>query len=453
MGSESHEIIETTFIATQNTDQNNSQQSLNGYGGRISHSATILVVDDTLYNIQLLYLMLSKQGYNVVKASGGKEALEIANEILPDLILLDIRMPILDGYEVCTLLKENERTNHIPVIFISSVDNPTEKVEAFSVGGVDYINKPFQLMEVLARVETHLHLSSLRKQLQFQNQQLQVAAQQLQQSLEKERELNQIKSNFISVVSHEFRTPLTSIQSSAELLEYYDWDRSEQIDQLKQIQSEVRHMTDLMEDVLFLSRHEAQKNTLNAVPFNLMTFCHKLLRQTQVLLKESHTILFTFSDGGASINHQISKGKTTIDDESLPNVMVVMDENVLRHILMNLLSNAIKYSPTGGNIEFNCSINNSEVIFTIKDQGIGIPKSEQVHLFSSFYRAKNVGTLPGTGLGLSIVKSCVDIHRGRIALQSDVGVGATFEVILPMNYNALCDSERNSERNNGSTVI
>jgi len=439
MESEPNEIEESNVIANQKDLQ---QVPSNDENSHVNRSATILVVDDTLYNIQLLYLMLSKQGYNVVKASSGREALDIAEDILPDLILLDIRMPVLDGYEVCSLLKQNDRTNHIPVIFISSIDNPTEKVEAFSVGGVDYINKPFQLIEVLARVETHLHLSSLQKQLQFQNQQLQIAAQQLQQSLEKERELNQIKSNFISVVSHEFRTPLTSIQSSAELLEHYDWDRHEQIQQLKQIQGEVRHMTDLMEDVLFLSRHEAQKNTLNAVPFNLIGFCAKLLRQTKHLLKENHMISFTFFDGTSLINHQISQQKMGLVQEDLPVVTVIMDENVLRHILINLLSNAIKYSPTGGMIEFDCNINDNEVIFTIKDQGIGIPKSEQVHLFSSFYRAKNVGTLPGTGLGLSIVKSCVDIHQGHISLQSDVGMGATFEVVLPINYNAVFDNSQ-----------
>ncbi|MEI6427244.1 MAG: hybrid sensor histidine kinase/response regulator [Pseudanabaena sp. ELA607] len=440
--SDANEIHETSVIANQKDLQ---QVTANPKKNNPNNDATILVVDDTLYNIQLLYLMLSKQGYKVVKASSGREALNTANEILPDLILLDIRMPIMDGYEVCTLLKQNERTNHIPVIFISSIDNPAEKVEAFSVGGVDYINKPFQLIEVLARVETHLHLSSLQKQLQFQNQQLQIAAQQLQHSLEKERELNQIKSNFISVVSHEFRTPLTSIQSSAELLEHYDWDRSEQVQQLRQIQGEVRHMTDLMEDVLFLSRHEAQKNTLNAVPFNLIGFCTKLLRQTKALLKEEHTILATFFDGTSLINHQITKQKIAIEQDALPNITVIMDENVLRHILMNLLSNAIKYSPLGGLIEFDCHVNNSEVIFVVKDQGIGIPKGEQDHLFSSFYRAKNVGTLPGTGLGLSIVKSCVDIHQGRISLQSDVGLGSTFEVILPINYNAVFSDSHVSE--------
>ena len=132
MESKPNEIEESSVIANQKDLQ---QVPSNDENSHVNRSATILVVDDTLYNIQLLYLMLSKQGYNVVKASSGREALDIAEDILPDLILLDIRMPVLDGYEVCSLLKQNDRTNHIPVIFISSIDNPTEKVEAFSVGG------------------------------------------------------------------------------------------------------------------------------------------------------------------------------------------------------------------------------------------------------------------------------------------------------------------------------
>lgn len=118
-------------------------------------NASILIVDDTIYNIQLLSLMLIRQGYKVQEATSGLEALDKVNQQLPDIILLDIRMPDINGYEVCTRLKANPATKDVPIIFISSIEEPSEKVEAFSVGGVDYISKPFQLIEVLARIETH----------------------------------------------------------------------------------------------------------------------------------------------------------------------------------------------------------------------------------------------------------------------------------------------------------
>lgn len=267
------------------SDENLNQENLNQIGDITkANNASVLIVDDTIYNIQLLSLMLNKQGYRVEKATSGTEALESANRLLPDIILLDIRMPDIDGYEVCKRLKANPVTTDIPIIFISSIEETSDKVEAFSVGGVDYISKPFQLIEVLARIETHLRLCSLQKKLQEQNEQLQSSALVLSRSLEQERELSQMKSDFISVVSHEFRTPLTTIQSASELLEYYEWTKEEQVEQLHQIQSEVKHMTDLMEDVLFLSRANANKAKLNITKFDLADFCKRLLVQMKKLL-------------------------------------------------------------------------------------------------------------------------------------------------------------------------
>ena len=237
------------------------------------NNASVLIVDDTMYNIQLLSLMLIKQGYQVEQATNGTEALDKATKQIPDIILLDIRMPDIDGYEVCKILKANPTTQAIPIIFISSIEEPSEKVEAFSVGGVDYISKPFQLIEVLARIETHLRLCSLQNKLQEQNEQLQLSAAVLERSLRQERELSEMKTNFISVVSHEFRTPLTTIQSASELLEYYEWTKEERTEQLHQIQSEVKHMTALMEDVLFLSRTNSNKAKLNLSEFDLLKFC------------------------------------------------------------------------------------------------------------------------------------------------------------------------------------
>jgi signal transduction histidine kinase len=348
-------------------------------------------------------------------------------------------MPDINGYEVCKRLKTDPTTKDIPIIFISSIEDPTDKVEAFSVGGVDYISKPFQLIEVLARIETHLRLCLLQKKLQEQNEQLQSSAIVLSRSLEQERKLSEMRSDFISVVSHEFRTPLTTIQSASELLEYYEWTKEEQVEQLHQIQSEVKHMTDLMEDVLFLSRANANKAKLNLTKFDLIDFCKRILVQMKKTFAENYTLhsfLHVFLDGLPS---DIAVENFHLQNE-LPVLIVNMDEKLLRQIMTNLITNAIKYSHQNGTIEFRVTVNSivsapnvsSNVSFVISDRGIGIHEEDLEHLFSAFHRGKNVGILPGTGLGLSIVKNCIDIHNGSITVNSKLNVGTEFTVTLPV---------------------
>ena len=402
----------------------------------------ILIVDDTLYNIQLLSLMLMRQGYQVEQANNGLEALEKVKEKTPDIILLDIRMPDISGYEVCSRLKSDASTKDIPIIFISSVEDPSDKVEAFSVGGVDYISKPFQLIEVLARIETHLRLCSLQKRLQEQNEQLQLSAEVLSRSLNQERELSQMKSDFISVVSHEFRTPLTTIQSASELLEYYEWTKEEQVEQLHQIQAEVKHMTALMEDVLFLSRANTNKSKINPINFDLLNFCNQILRQTQRTFAKNYVINSRLQVRAIDDTSKVATD-IIIDNPHLQNdlepFMVTIDEKLLRQILTNLLTNAIKYSPENSNVTFNLTIDQETITFSIKDQGIGIPSDDLEHLFSAFHRGKNVGILPGTGLGLSIVKNCVNLCKGTISVDSQLNVGTEFVVTLPVSYLADAD--------------
>jgi len=419
------------FVMTnQNLNQPNSIEQFKD--SQQVRNSSVLIVDDTIYNIQLLSLMLVRQGYKVQQATSGLEALDKVNEQLPDIILLDIRMPDLNGYEVCTRLKANPVTKDIPIIFISSIDEPSEKVEAFSVGGVDYISKPFQLIEVLARIETHLRLCSLQKKLQEQNEQLQLSAEVLSRSLKQERELSQMKTDFISVVSHEFRTPLTTIQSAAELLEYYEWTKEEKIEQLHQIQSEVKHMTALMEDVLFLSRSSTNKSKINLTKFDLLSFCSQLLRQMQRTFAQNYTLnSFLY----------ISSSNTSIENphlqNDLPTLTVKMDEKLLRQILTNLLTNAIKYSPQNKIVDFQLTMQQDHAIFIVSDRGIGIPDEDLEHLFGAFHRGKNVGILPGTGLGLSIVKKCIDIHGGSISVESKLDVGTKFTVALPISDEGL----------------
>lgn len=235
----------------------------------------------------------------------------------------------------------------------------------------------------------------------------------IRNALEKEKELSELKSRFVTMTSHEFRTPLTTILSSAELLEDYSsrWSEDKKLLHLRRIILTVKHMTQLLNDVLLLGKAEAGKLQCSRSVFDVVQFCRVLVEEMQ-MITDSHTITF---------NHQCGCGK------------VDLDEKLVRHVLSNLLSNAIKYSPRGGNVYFELACTQKEVIFRVKDEGIGIPDIDKVQLFESFYRASNVGTISGTGLGLTIVKQAVDLHGGKITVESEVGVGTTFLVSLPLN--------------------
>ncbi|MBD2578588.1 ATP-binding protein [Oscillatoria sp. FACHB-1406] len=234
-------------------------------------------------------------------------------------------------------------------------------------------------------------------------------------ALEKERELNELKSGFISMASHEFRTPLSVIKSSAQLLERYDWERSEQLQYLQQIQASVEQMTALMEDVLFLGKTEAARVQFQPEPLDAIAFCRNLVYQMQLAAGKQHSILFDCAIAVGSFS-------------------VCLDKKLLRQILSNLLANAIAYSPQGSIVRLSLSLEaNSRIIFEVKDSGFGIPREAQSHLFESFYRAGNVSHIAGTGLGLTIVKQCVDLHRGAIAYESQLDIGTTFRVSLPFS--------------------
>ena len=233
-------------------------------------------------------------------------------------------------------------------------------------------------------------------------------------ALEREIELRELKSNFVSMASHEFRTPLTAIFSSTELLEQYGhkWTEDKKIKHYQRIESAVKRMTALLDDVLIYSKAEAAKLEFNPKPLVLKDFCSDLVEEIQVGIGKDRQITWVYSE---------------------PYTTACLDEKILRQILTNLLTNAIKYSPSDTPVYFDCYCEGKEVIFVIKDEGIGIPTEDQARLFESFHRAKNVGNIPGTGLGLAIVQKSVELHGGRIMFTSKVGVGTTVKVTLPLD--------------------
>jgi signal transduction histidine kinase len=237
------------------------------------------------------------------------------------------------------------------------------------------------------------------------------------QALAKEKELSDLKSRFITTASHEFRTPLSIISSSAGLLlDYGDkLDEQKKLKHLQRVQSSVNYMTQLLEDVLLINRAEVGKLEFNPAPLNWIAFCRELVEELQLSMQTNHRIALQ------------------IDDMAVLNPQVEMDEKLLRQILSNLLSNAIKYSPIGSTIHFDLAYQNGAAVFQIRDEGIGIPAEDQEKLFELFHRAKNVGNIPGTGLGLAIVKKYLDLQGGKISVDSDIGIGTQFTVTIPLN--------------------
>ncbi|NEP02963.1 MAG: PAS domain S-box protein [Symploca sp. SIO2E9] len=241
---------------------------------------------------------------------------------------------------------------------------------------------------------------------------LKQAEAEMRKALAKERELSELRSSFVSLVSHEFRTPLTTILSSSELLQRYNHKLSDEkkFNHHYRIRSAVLLMTQLLDEVLTIGKAEAGQLRCEPALMDLVAFCTEVVESMQIGAKNQQELLLRV----------IGEPKE-----------VQMDERLLRHILTNLLSNAMKYSPEGKKIQFDLSYDYSEVVFRIKDSGIGIPEEDLRKLFNAFRRASNVGTIQGTGLGLAIVKRCVDLHAGEIFVESEEGLGTTFTVKLP----------------------
>jgi PAS domain S-box-containing protein len=234
----------------------------------------------------------------------------------------------------------------------------------------------------------------------------------LRESLEKEKELNELKTRFISTASHEFRTPLTSILSSAELIQRYGkkWSEEKYNTHIDKIKTSVEYLTKLMEDVLTISRSESGKIMFKPSTFDLHKFCADIIEEIKTNLKDNHELVFKYS---------------------MRKKIFSLDPQLLKFTITNLLSNAVKYSPDGGKIKFIVESIKNSIKISVSDQGIGIPDEDKKHLFEPFHRSANTNEIPGTGLGLSIVKHAVDLHSGKIKVNSKLGEGTTFTIEIP----------------------
>ncbi len=386
---------------------------------------TILVVDDTPANLGTLFECLHNLGYSVLLAQSGEDALELLKEKIPDLILLDILMPEMDGFTLCRCIKANPQTRDIPILFITASDNIEHKLIGFQVGGIDYITKPFQQEEVLARIQTHLKLQHLRQDLEKHNIQLQ---QEIEIRKKTEQELAQAKEVaelakkaqglFLAHISHETRNLLHAIINSVQLLNYTNLD-----DQQNEYMSTLIQSSDMLlyiiNDILDFAKIESGKLEFVIKDFNLVYMIQQTLQILMPKVLGKHLQLHW------SIEAELGENWRG-------------DSIRICQILLNLLGNALKFTTHGFvHLHVQQIIVNSQTMlrFEIRDTGPGISPEQQALLFEPFSQLSHVRE--GTGLGLAICKKLVELMNGQIGVQSELGKGSTFWFTLPLSPAAM----------------
>ena len=363
---------------------------------------SVLMVDDTPANLELLSGMLKGRGYKVRAAVSGALALRAIRNDPPDLILLDITMPEMNGYEVCEKLKADEKLKDIPIIFLSALSETMDKVKAFGVGGVDYITKPFQFEEVEARVETHLELRRQKRQLQ--------------ENYEKLRELEKLRDSLVHMVIHDLRSPLTSIYGFLGLIEE-NAGKLPLVNPTRLIgeaMKAAKQMIQIVNDVLDASKMEGGQMKLRPAECDLSRMVEECVLGLKALFEG---------------------GEVRFSPPAIP-VTVIADHDIIFRVIQNLLANAIKYTPhEGGLIRLGIESSRDRVRVSFQDNGPGIAPEYRQKIFDKFAQGElRAGHQRySTGLGLTFCKLAVEAHGGRIGVDSDEGKGSSFWFELPVN--------------------
>lgn len=359
--------------------------------------ANILVVDDLPDNLRLLSRMLSEHGYQVRPVLNGAQALTAVQAQLPDLILLDIMMPVMNGLEVCERLKADPNTRDIPVLFISALSDTENKVAAFIAGGVDYVTKPFQVEEVLARVRTHLTLRALQQQLR-------------QDVVERDSLIADLQA-YAHTVAHDLRTPITVALGFSTLLEAHDdtLSAAERREYQAAVTQGLDKLNSIVDELLLLA--EVRKEDLEVAPLIMDNIVAEALRRVADLAKRA--------------------GVTITTPAQWPSVMGYAPW--VEQIWVNYLSNAIKYGGAPPMIEIGADVEPGGCVRCwVRDHGDGLTVEQQARLFAPFERLDQVRAT-GHGLGLSIVKRIITKLEGEVGVESSgqPGEGATFWFTLP----------------------
>lgn len=356
--------------------------------------ARILVADDQLTNIQVVGSMLGKLGYDIVPASDGATALKRLGICAPDLILLDVLMPGMDGVEVCRHIRQNPAWEDIPVIFLSAADDKEVIVRALEAGGVDYVTKPFNHAELLSRVRTHLDLKAARDRLQ---------------------RLAEDKDELLGILTHDLKNHLGGVQMSASLLR--DRMTRQGDERATQLSENIWHSTSQL--LAFVREFLANSAADRSISLHL----------DRVSLNDSVT-------RAVQDYREMARRKQIAFRVQLPESppMVRADRHALSQVLDNLISNAVKFSPPGKSIAVCVSLAEDGAQCTVEDQGPGFNADDKASMFGRYRRlsARPTGGEPSTGLGLSIVKKLVQAMDGRLTCTSEPGAGAHFTLWFPI---------------------
>lgn len=363
----------------------------------------ILIVDDVSANLKVLGDMLKGEGYKVRPVPNGTLALQVASKEKPDLILLDIMMPDMDGYEVCRRLKESPKLSDIPVIFISALNDTQDIVKALKSGGVDFITKPFQAEEVKARVHTHLKLHQQSKKLLEQSKEL--------------LELNATKDKFFSIIAHDLRGPLGGFMGLSEMMadETQGFEPDEMKEMILALSQSARNIFNLLENLLEWSQMQRGRTSFNPQIVSLNEAASECLK----LVTES-------------ANKKMIQLEVDVPKEH----SVFADTNMLHTVIRNLVSNSIKFTPKGGIVSiFSGIADNKAAIIGVRDTGIGMDSEMISNLFRINVNSSRPGTEGehSTGLGLLLCKEFVEKHGGELWVESEVKKGSVFYFTIPFN--------------------
>lgn len=393
-----------------NNFSNTIVEVLNSLNNKSSKKYKILIVDDMMFNIEILENILEDSGYTILKATNGIDAIEYVKNEDPDLVLLDIMMSQMGGIEVCKIIKNDLKKHELPVIFITALDQIENKLEGLEVGAVDYITKPFDEREVKARVSSFLKIKQLQDELKLRAIELE----------EKNKELNSLnndKNQLLAIVAHDLRNPLGTISSLISLLLYQkDMFNEKQVEVITTINIFCKKMIEMVNTILDLFSIETGKLKIKLEKEDIEHILYSNYRLNEIAAKNKSIEL-----------------KLDFPDEKLPAIMV--DRERIKQALDNLISNAIKFSMPNSTIYLILRRQNNFIEITVKDEGYGIPAEDIDKLFTN---CNNSSAKPTTnefssGLGLTIVSKIVKLHSGIIKVNSKQGQGSEFIIYLPIN--------------------
>ncbi|MCP4350311.1 MAG: hybrid sensor histidine kinase/response regulator [Desulfobacterales bacterium] len=364
-------------------------------------SLSVLVVDDNSKNLQILADILRSRDFKVATAKDGFKALKFIDKTKPDIILLDIMMPEMDGFEVSRRLKSKEATKDIPIIFISALNDTSDKIKGFRAGGVDYITKPFQEEEVFARINAQLKLKLASKKLKTANKLLQTA--------------NATKDKMFSIIAHDLRGPIGSLSQALDIL----------VDSPEIIGTEEQKST-------FMKELKASAKRASLLLENLL--CWARNQRCEIEYNPADTEFNQIIRNNINLLSGIAKDKTiSLTSEINESLRVYADTDMIMTVVRNLISNALKFTPENGKVTVSAVLKDDFIEISVVDTGVGISENDTEKLFSPDEHFTTYGTQneKGSGLGLLLCKDFVEKNNGKIWVETEEGKGSKFKFTLP----------------------